>query len=204
MVGRSLSAVPDDPGRGPGDAPGSEDDAAELLRRIAQGHTEAFESFYRQFGARVFGLCRRVVRDPGLAEEVAQEVFLEIWRRAGYFDRSKGSAAGWVMSVTHSRAVDRVRSTQASADREAKVAASTASRESDTVVEAVEHRWERRAVRRCLLTLTDIQRESVTLAYYNGYTYAQVAHLLETPLPTVKTRMRDGLIRLRDCLKVAR
>lgn len=202
-VARSpLSAVPDEPSELTDT--GSEARADELLRLIAQGRSDAFESFYRAFSSRVYGLCRRVLRDPDQAEEVAQEVFLEIWRRAGYFDPGRGSAAAWVLSLTHSRAVDRVRSVQASTDRDLRHAAASVTRDTDTVAETVEHRWERRAVRRCLGTLTDLQRESVTLAYYSGYTYQQVAGLLQAPLPTVKTRMRDGLIRLRDCLKVAR
>lgn len=197
----SLSPVPDGPDRSTGSD--ADSDSAELLRLVALGRAEAFESFYRLYSSRVYGLCRRVLRNPSHAEEVAQEVFLEIWQRAGNFDPRKGSAASWVLTLAHSRAVDRVRSVQASSDREHKQASATV-RDSDVVVEAVEHRWERRAVRRCLGTLTELQHESVTLAYYSGYTYQQVALVLDTPLPTVKTRMRDGLIRLRDCLKVAR
>jgi RNA polymerase sigma-70 factor (ECF subfamily) len=196
-----LSAVPDgnDPSS-PAGRPAEED----LLRRTSLGETGAFEELYRLFASRVYGIARRVVRDPAQAEEVAQEVFLEVWRRAGRFDAARGSAASWVLALAHSRAVDRVRSAQAAADREIGFGRSTLERDVDTVAETVENRWERRAVRRCLGTLTELQRQSVTLAYYSGYTYPQVAQLLQTPLPTIKTRMRDGLIRLRDCLAVTR
>jgi RNA polymerase sigma-70 factor, ECF subfamily len=193
---RSLSAVPDPPT----DLPTAPE---ELLRLTAMGRQDAFERLYDAFGARVFGLARRIVRDPSQAEEVAQEVFLEIWRRASRFDASRGSATSWIMTVTHARSVDRVRSAQASADRDAKVAHASTERDVDSVVEAVESAFERTAVRRCLRTLTELQRESVTLAYYSGYTYREVAELLTVPLPTIKTRLRDGLIRLRDCLGVA-
>lgn len=194
--GRPLAAVPDDTverDRSPED----------LLRLTALGREDAFEELYDAFAARVFGLARRVVRDPSQAEEVAQEVFLEIWRRASRYDRSKGSATSWIMTLTHARAVDRVRSAQASTDREIKVAHASTERDVDTVVETVESNFERRAVQRCLGTLTELQRESITLAYFSGYTYREVAELLTAPLPTIKTRLRDGLIRLRDCLGVA-
>jgi RNA polymerase sigma-70 factor (ECF subfamily) len=178
-------------------------EATALLVAISRGSEAAFVAFYRRFSAQVFGLARRVVRDPAQAEEVAQEVFLDIWRRASRFDPTKGSATSWVLTLTHSRAVERVRSAQAAADRDLRSAESTTERDLDSVVEAVEHRAERRAVQRCLTTLTDLQRQSVTLAYYGGYTYPQVAEMLQVPLPTIKTRMRDGLIRLRDCLRAA-
>ncbi|HEY7814422.1 MAG TPA: ECF RNA polymerase sigma factor SigK [Nakamurella sp.] len=191
--GPPLSAVPD---------PAPDESPEELLRLTALGREDAFERLYDTFSARVFGLARRIVRDPNQAEEIAQEVFLEIWRRASRFDRAKGSATSWILTLTHARAVDRVRSAQAATDREVKVAQSSTVRDVDSVVEAVESSFERRAVQRCLGTLTELQRESITLAYFSGYTYREVAELLTAPLPTIKTRLRDGLIRLRDCLGV--
>jgi RNA polymerase sigma-70 factor (ECF subfamily) len=129
---------------------------------------------------------------------VTQEVLLEVWRSASRFDPVQGSARSWLMTMAHRRAVDRVRSAQAATEREAR-AALTAT-DYDVVVEEVESRLEAQRVRRCLDTLTELQRESVTLAYYGGYTYREVAGLLGVAVGTVKTRMRDGLIRMRDCL----
>jgi RNA polymerase sigma-70 factor (ECF subfamily) len=175
----------------------------DLLSRTARGEQPAFEQLYRRVAAPVFGIVRRVLRDPAQSEEVTQEVLVEVWRTASRFDETRGSALSWVMTMAHRRAVDRVRSERSAGDRERRAGRRDVDPSYDEVVEAVEARLEREAVRRCLGTLTDIQRESVTLAYYGGYNYREVAELLDVPLGTVKTRMRDGLIRLRDCLGVA-
>lgn len=174
--------------------------AEELLGRVARGDERAFEALYDVVAARVYGLARRILRDPAQAEEVAQEVLVEVWRTASRFDASKGSATSWIFTIAHRRAVDRVRSEQAGADRLQRVA--TIETPYDDVVEEATARLEKTQVRRCLAGLTELQREAITLAYYGGYTYREVADLLKTGLPAIKTRMRDGLIRLRDCLGV--
>jgi RNA polymerase sigma-70 factor (ECF subfamily) len=173
-------------------------DLAALIGLVARGDAAAFDAVYERIAASVFGLIRRVVRDPAQAEEVTQEVMLEVWRTASRFDARRGSAMAWVMTLAHRRAVDRVRSAQREAERERR--APTSAIPYDEVAEAVEASLDRERVRRCLESLTELQRESVTLAYYGGYTYGQVAGLLGVPAGTVKTRMRDALIRLRDCL----
>jgi len=177
-------------------------DLATLLIRTARGDSAAFEAVYDQVAAAVFGVAKRVLRDPAQSEEVAQEVMLEVWRTAARFDSGKGSATAWVMTLAHRRAVDRVRSAQKQTERERRVASGTAFIPYDEVAEAVESTLEHERVRRCLSGLTELQRECVTLAYYGGYTYTQVADLLGVAAGTVKTRMRDALIRLRDCLGV--
>ena len=173
----------------------------DLLRKVARGDEAAFSALYDAVSARVFGLVRRVLRDPAQAEEVSQEAFVEVWRTASRYDPAKGSATSWIFTIAHRRAVDRVRSEQASADRVRRVA--TEEVPYDEVVEEATARLEQQQVRRCMQTLTELQREAITLAYYQGYTYREVAELLEAALPTIKTRMRDGLIRLRDCLGVS-
>jgi len=145
-----------------------------------------------------------VLRDPTQSEEVTQEVLVELWRTATRYSPARGGALSWVLTLAHRRAVDRVRAAQSAVDREDRAGSRSTGRPFDEVSESVTARMEREQVRRCLLSLTELQRESVVLAYYQGYTYREVAELLDTPLGTVKTRLRDGLIRLRDCLGVMR
>ena len=176
-------------------------DLAAQIGLVARGDSAAFDAVFEQIGPSVFGVVKRVIRDPAQSEEVTQEVLLELWRNATQVDAGRGSAMAWVMMLAHRRAVDRVRSVQKESERERRIAAPDIPY--DEVSEAVESSLERERVRRCLNSLTEVQRESVTLAYYRGYTYGQVASLLGVPTGTVKTRMRDALIRLRDCLGVA-
>jgi RNA polymerase sigma-70 factor (ECF subfamily) len=185
-----------------GDAPLPTQTLDAVLERVARGDEAAFEELYDRMSGTVFGLARSVLRDPHQAEEVAQEVLLEVWRTAPRFEAAKGSAKTWICTMAHRRAVDRVRSSQAARAREATVGAAQTERDYDVVVERVETRLEAERVRHCLDGLTVRQKDAVTLAYYGGHSYAQVATLLKLPLGTVKTRLRDGLIRLRDCLGV--
>jgi len=178
-------------------------DLDELLTLVGRGDQVAFESVYDQVAAPVFGLIRRVLRDPAQSEEVAQEALLEVWRNAGRFDPGRGTAVTWIMTIAHRRAVDRVRAEAAATDREARAAAIVPAGPADEVAEAVESSLEAERVRRCLGGLSDLQRQSIQLAYYSGYTYPQVASALGVALGTVKTRIRDGLKRLRDCLGVS-
>jgi RNA polymerase sigma-70 factor, ECF subfamily len=172
----------------------------ELLARVARGDERAYEAVYDQISGWVLGVVRKVLRDPAQSEEVMQEVLLEVWRSAARFDPGLGTTASWVMTLAHRRAVDRVRSERSHASRELRSA--LAEIDYDEVTEAVQASLDRERVKHCLTSLTQLQRECVNLAYYGGYTYREVAELLGVPAGTVKTRMRDGLIRLRDCLGV--
>lgn len=181
---------------------GSVPHLAALLERIAQQDQGAFAEFYAQTCRRVYGLARRVLIDPELSEDTTQEVYLQVWNMADRFNAEAGSPMAWLMTLAHRRAVDRVRSEQSSTDREARYGAAMQVKDHDDVVDTVTQRLEAEAVVQCLETLTDTQKESVRLAYYGGLTYREVAEKLGVAVPTIKSRIRDGLIRLKTCLGV--
>jgi RNA polymerase sigma-70 factor, ECF subfamily len=174
--------------------------AAELesaLVRVAGGDQAAFATVYDQASRGVFGIVLRVLRDRAQAEEVAQEVFLEIWRTAAKFDARRGSPAAWINTIAHRRAVDRVRSSERSAQRDLRHAEANPEWDAPDVSDLVVARDEGSQVRRALATLPEAQRVALSLAYFDGRTQREVADLLDVPLGTVKTRMRDALKKLR-------
>ena len=195
------SGAPSEDGA-PGPDPGSAPDLGDLLRRAGRADEAAFARLYDATSSRVFGLALRVVRDPAQAEEVTQEAFLEIWRTASRFDPALGSAFAWILTITHRKAVDRVRSAEASTRRDTTYQQRNQPIDHDTTAEAVQASLEARRVRGALKTLTDVQQEAIGLAYFGGYTHTEVATMLDLPVGTAKTRIRDGLIRLRDALGV--
>ena len=169
------------------------------MEGVARGDQAAFEAVCARAAPVMFGVVCRVVRDPCQAEDVLQEVLLEVWRAASRFEPGRGSAMAWLATIAHRRAVDKVRAERRSAERQLRAAWHVVAY--DEVAETVQARLDRERVQRCLGSLTRLQCESVTLAYYGGYTFREVAALLGVPEGTVKTRMRDGLIRLGDCVK---
>ncbi|QWC85920.1 ECF RNA polymerase sigma factor SigK [Nocardioidaceae bacterium] len=178
-------------------APPEDPDA--LLTQVARGDRAAYADLFDLLAPSVLGIARRVVRDPSLAEDVTQETFLEVWRNATRFDPDRGRAKTWVLTVAHRRAVDAVRRSESQRRNDGHAALDEI--DHDAPEQAAIRADEHAEVRGCLDTLTELQLESVRLAYFQGYSYPEVAALLGKPLPTIKTRMRDGLIRLRDCLE---
>ncbi|MHA7281646.1 ECF RNA polymerase sigma factor SigK [Arthrobacter sp. TMS2-4] len=193
-VAPASDEVAADPGAGP--------TLTDLLLRIARQDRTAFSLFYEQTSKRVYGLARRVLIDPDLSEDATQEVYLQVWNTADRFDPGLGSPMAWLMTLAHRRAVDKVRSEQSATDREARYGAATQTVDHDDVVDTVTQRLEAESVVRCLDTLTATQQESVKLAYYGGLTYREVAERLGVAVPTIKSRIRDGLLRLKTCLGV--
>lgn len=177
-------------------------DLGDLLKRAGKGDQEAFARLYDATAARVVGLAVRVVRDPAQAEEVAQEAFLEIWKTAGRFDPDRGSPLAWLLTIAHRKSVDRVRSAEASTRRDTTYHSQNQPIAHDTTAEAVHASFEAHRVRGALATLTKVQRDALELAYFGGYTHTEVAKMLDLPVGTAKTRIRDGLIRLRDTMGV--
>lgn len=169
-----------------------------LLLQVADGNHEAYAQLYDAVAPVAFGISRRVLRDHAQSEEVTQEVMLEVWRQAAKFDPLRGNATAWVATIAHRRAVDRVRASESSRQREK--AAGGWDVPHDSVAEHVEETDERQNVAWAMSQLTPLQREAIQLAYYDGRTYREVANHLHAPLGTIKTRMRDGLQRLRQAL----
>jgi RNA polymerase sigma-70 factor (ECF subfamily) len=173
------------------DVPSTND---ELLSRVARGDQTAFAQLYDQMAPRVLGLVVRLLRDHAQSEEVTQEIFLEIWQSATRYDPARGGASTWIMTMTHRRAVDRVRASQASRDRDTKIGIRDYDPQYDNVAETVHTRVEHERVEKAMLRLTELQRQAVSLAYYGGYSHSEVATLLSVPI---------GMSRLRDELGVA-
>ncbi len=176
---------------------GGDDPASALLTRIAGGDQAAFADLYDLLSSRVFGLILRVLVNRSQSEEVLQEVFLEIWQTASHFTADRGRGRTWILTMAHRRAIDRVRSSQASADRDVRAGARDLDVAHDSVAEQAELSIDAERVVDALSALPEPQREALVLAYYGGYSQSEIATITGSPLGTVKTRMRDGLTRLR-------
>ncbi|MCJ1699277.1 ECF RNA polymerase sigma factor SigK [Rathayibacter festucae] len=184
-------------------AEGTAPDLGALLERIAAGEQAAFAQLYDLVASRVLGLITRVLVDRAQSEEVAQEVFLEIWQTAGRFAPNKGSATTWILTMAHRRAIDRIRAAQAGRDRDVRIGIRDLGRDYDQVAEQAEVSLEHEKVTAALERLTELQRQALQLAYYGGYSHSEIAGILNCPVGTIKTRLRDGMIRLREEMGVA-
>jgi RNA polymerase sigma-70 factor (ECF subfamily) len=212
---RHMFAVPD-PAPDPVDSAGAASGLAhseraallsELLVLTGRGSAGAFERLYNQVAASVLGVALRVLRDPHLAEDVAQEALVEVWRLAPRYRPDAGSAQAWILTIAHRRAIDKVRSEHSHRNRMQVHAApedptDAASGDPEVVVDAMYAQWEAARVRAGLGSLTALQREAIELAYFKGYTHREVSEALDIPLGTGKARLRDGLIKLRDTWEV--
>jgi RNA polymerase sigma-70 factor (ECF subfamily) len=175
---------------------------ASLMQRSSRGDEAAFAELYDATSARAYGLALRVVRNPAHAEEVLQEAYLDAWRTSSRFEPARGSAIGWLLTIVHRKAVDRVRSAEAATARDATYHRESQPVEHDSTLEGAHASLEAQRVRGAVAELTDVQRQAVELAYFGGYTHTEVATMLDVPVGTAKTRIRDGLIRLRDAMGV--
>lgn len=177
-------------------------DVEQCLVRAAAGDERAFAELYDATAPRVFGLVLRILVDRAQAEEVTQEIYLEAWRGAARFDPNRGAAISWLLQIAHARAVDRVRSSQAQRNRDERIGVRDTAVPIDEVAERAETSIESARARRALTELSEPQREAIELAYFGGLTQTEIAERLGAPLGTVKTRMRDGMRRLREILGV--
>ena len=186
--------------------PGVDERLAELFHVVRANNgsdsEQAFAEFYDMTSARLHGLVLSVVRAPDIAAEITQEVYVEVWRLAAQWSQEKGSVRAWIHTIAHRRAVDRVRSVQKESDRDARWAGTARENEPDHTWEGVEARLEVESIRSAMAELSDVQKEAVSLAYYGGFSHREVAEKLGLPLGTVKTRIRDGLLGLRNVMGV--
>lgn len=167
-----------------------------LLVRVGRGDREAFETLYDRYAGPVYSLALKMLGDRQAAEEVAQDVFLAVWRAARDFDPARGGARSWVLALAHHKSVDALRRQRL---RSTEPLPTTATADADVAREALRS-VTGAEVRRALEALSDGQREAIVFAYYGGYTQQEIARRLGVPLGTVKTRMRDGMQRLRAVL----
>lgn len=166
------------------------------MARVQGGDNDAFAQLYDNLAGAVFGTVTAVVRDPAMSEEVTQEIFVELWRTAPRFDRTRAGVATWAITIARRRAVDRVRREQSQRNRVAELATRRDEDVSDPD-ELVVDTMEAEQVRAALGRLPDDQREIIELAFLHGQTHGEIAERLDLPLGTVKGRVRGGLRRLR-------
>ncbi len=175
-------------------------DEAELVGGLAAGDQRCLSALYDRYGSAALGLAFKICGNRTIAEDIVQEAFLALWQRPDRFDAKRGSAGAFLMGIVHHKAVDAVRREESVHRREENFAGGAPEFSEDEVVEAAWISMRRQKVRAALGRLSDVQREALELAYLQGLTYSDVAARLNIPLGTAKTRMRDGMIRMRALL----
>ena len=176
----------------------------QLITLIAHGEKDALEAFYTRYASRVFSLARYMLRDPVLAEEVSQDIFLNLWLKAGTYNPQRGTPRAWFMTVAHHRVIDVIKSRKRSSQSTDQVAHELLdlhpSSQPGTEEEAFRN-LARDHIFKALDTLPAEQREVIVLAYFEGYSQSEIADILGQPLGTVKTRVRLGMQKLRVAIK---
>jgi RNA polymerase sigma-70 factor (ECF subfamily) len=173
-------------------------DDTELLEACARGDERALGALYDRHGRRAYGLALRVLRDPALAEDAVQEAFLAVWRRAETFDRARGTAVTWILTLVHRRAVDLVRRQHRFNELPSELGDAEPRAPGESVADDVARRSE---VEAALRLLSAVEREVLELAYWGGLTQSQIATRLGIPLGTAKSRTFSALAKLRDALQ---
>lgn len=176
-----------------------DDDCARLLKRVAAGERSALGDLFELEAGRLLAVARRIVRRPELAEEVVQESFVAIWRKAGLFDAGRGSARGWLSTMVRNRALNLVRDGSRMEFHEAETLAELGDREGDAR-RAYEALPETSDLKRCLDQLTPVRRNSIVMAYVVGFTHGEIAAQLKAPVGTVKAWIRRGIVALQECM----
>lgn len=192
--------------------PDETDDLAQLLARIALGDRAAFDALYRKTSARAFGVVLRINTDRAQAEDVLQEVFVNVWRAAGSFDVARSQPMTWLLSVARNRAIDSLRRKQAQPATTSRYRSSGDDPDDDVdlldavasdepgPLELLSQASEAARLGRCMDALSPEQRAGLALAYYQGLSHEEVALSMRRPLGTVKSWVRRGLLSLRQCL----
>ncbi len=176
----------------------------DLLVRVGEGDSAAFDDLHSITNRQLSGVVLKILRGASHAEEVTQELYLQIWSQASRFEPQKGTARAWMTTMARRRAIDRVRTVQAAVVRESRYTAGQHVRDIDDVWERVSDRIDAEAVRSAVLNLSPKQRQAVVMAYLEGRTAVDIASAIDVAVGTVKTRTRDGLTNLRAQLGAAR
>ena len=176
----------------------SEVDLGQLLQRVSSGDEAAFRRLHATTRARLFGLIYKTVRDLGYAEETLQEVYIEIWQKAGQYQPEMGRPLSWLMMICHRRAIDRVRAEERLRKKTAVLAMFSVDIPQGGADEPLLLREEHLQIRRHLSKLSSRQRQSIDMVYFANLTHGETAKRLGILVPTLKTRLRDGILRLRS------